>query len=86
MEKHTRHIKIQYQYRNRRRQPSGHVPWLPLSGVWLEALGFHIGERVRIIARERLLIIEPLEGAEAELEIYKEELREVKRTLKELVQ
>jgi len=60
------------------------VPWLTLSGVWLETLGFHAGEWVRITTRERLLIIEPLEGSAEELRSCRSELREVKRTLKEL--
>lgn len=34
------------------------VPWLSLSGVWLEELGFKIGDTVKVITREKLLIIE----------------------------
>lgn len=60
------------------------VPWLTISGVWLEELGFNIGDTVRITTREKLLIIEPLEGeAKAEQE-YKAALQEVKQTLKKL--
>lgn len=60
------------------------VPWLTVSGVWLEELGFNIGDTVRITTREKLLIIEPLEEeAKAEQE-YKSALQEVKQTLKKL--
>jgi hypothetical protein len=60
------------------------VPWLNVSGVWLEDLGFKVGEFVKITTREKLLIIEPLEGqAQAEQE-YKVALNEVKQTLKKL--
>lgn len=62
------------------------VPWLNVSGLWLEKLGFHIGETVRITTRERLLIIEPLEGATREQQEYKRELQTVKQTLKQLSQ
>ena len=37
------------------------VPWLSVSGVWLEKLGFKVGDTVRILTREKLLIIEILE-------------------------
>ena len=60
------------------------VPSLYLSGVWLEALGFKVGDRVSITPRELLLIIEPLQVAEAEPD-YRAELKQVKQTLKKLV-
>jgi len=62
------------------------VPWLNVSGVWLEGLGFKAGDTVSITTREKLLIIELLEGeAKAEQE-YKTALDEVKQTLKKLAQ
>jgi toxic protein SymE len=36
------------------------VPELRLRGLWLENLGFHIGDCIRITTREKLLIIEPV--------------------------
>lgn len=62
------------------------VPWLNVSGVWLEELGFNVGDRVRIIPREKLLIIELMEGEAKEQEEYKTALQEVKQTLKKLAQ
>lgn len=62
------------------------VPWLNVSGVWLEELGFHIGDTIRIIARDKLLIIEPLEQKVKEAQQYKAALQQVKQTLKRLVQ
>jgi bifunctional DNA-binding transcriptional regulator/antitoxin component of YhaV-PrlF toxin-antitoxin module len=60
------------------------VPSLYMSGVWLEALGFKIGDQVSITTRERLLIIEPVQVAEAAPD-YQTELKQVKDTLKKLV-
>mgnify|MGYP001804283829 CR=1 FL=1 len=36
------------------------VPELRLVGNWFEQLGFGIGDRVSITAREKLLIIQPI--------------------------
>lgn len=33
------------------------VPWLNVSGVWLEQAGFHVGDRVEITIEENTLII-----------------------------
>lgn len=59
------------------------VPWLTVSGVWLEELGFNIGDTVRITAREKLLVIEPVEALPEE-QHYRTALQEVKQTLKKL--
>lgn len=61
------------------------VPWLNVSGVWLEELGFKVGDVVRISAREKLLIIELAEPAEVEARHYKEALQTMQRNLKALV-
>lgn len=83
--RNTKQIKLQPKHR----ELSGGqkiVPWLNVSGVWLEELGFKVGDTVSITTREKLLIIEPLEGeAKAEQE-YKAALNEVKQTLKKLAQ
>jgi toxic protein SymE len=72
MEKRTRSIKVQYQYRASRskfgwgsKEPR-HVPWLNLSGVWLERAGFYIGDRVEVRVRNNRLTIINLgeDGAE----------------------
>ncbi|WP_394772661.1 SymE family type I addiction module toxin [Flavobacterium sp.] len=59
------------------------VPWLSVSGVWLEEMGFKVGDTVNIIIREKLLIIEPLVLHEDQ-EVYKKVIKEVKQTLKQL--
>jgi len=59
------------------------VPQLKISGVWIERLGFKVGDTVNITTRDRLLIIEPLEVAEPEQD-YKAALQKVKQTLKHL--
>jgi toxic protein SymE len=81
--RNTKQIKLQPKHRE---QSGGQkiVPWLNVSGVWLEELGFKVGDTVSITTREKLLIIEPLEGkAKAENE-YRTALSEVKQTLKKL--
>lgn len=77
----TRQLKVYQQHRS---LSSGTriVPELRLTGVWIEQLGFKIGERVNITMRDRLLIIEPIEGETN----YKAALQEVKQTLKRLSQ
>lgn len=62
------------------------VPWLNVSGVWLEELGFKVGDTVSITTREKLLIIEPLEGETRAEQECKTALNEVKQTLKKLAQ
>lgn len=79
----TKQIKLQPKYQ----QGAGGdkiVPWLNTSGAWLEELGFKAGDVVRITTREKLLIIEPLEGDFKAEKEYKDALSEVKRTLKKL--
>lgn len=83
--KKTKQIKLQPKHRE---QSGGQkiVPWLNVSGVWLEELGFKVGDMVSITTREKLLIIEPLEAeAKAEQE-YKTALQQVKQTLKKIMQ
>lgn len=36
------------------------VPWLNVSGMWLEQAGFGIGDQVEITVRQNKLIIKPL--------------------------
>jgi Toxin SymE, type I toxin-antitoxin system len=69
---------------HRKHLKSKPVPWISLSGVWLDDLGFAIGEKVNIIIREHLLIIELPVGQDKETQNYKTALREVKRQLKKL--
>lgn len=78
----NKQIKLQPKNRELSR---GHktVPWLSVSGVWLEEMGFKVGDTVNIIIREKLLIIEPLVLHEDQ-EVYKKVIKEVKQTLKQL--
>ena len=62
------------------------VPELRLLGVWMEQLGFNVGERVNITTRDRLLIIEPVEGEAKAATNYQAAFQEVKQTLKKLIQ
>jgi toxic protein SymE len=81
----NRQIKLQPKHRD---QSGNHkiVPWLNVSGAWLEDLGFKVGDVVNITVREKLLIIEPVEGAAQEEQLYKSALQEMKQTLKKLAQ
>lgn len=78
----SKQVKLQPKHRE---LSHGHkiVPWLSVSGVWLEKLGFKVGDTVNIIIREKLLIIEPLVLHEDQ-EVYKKVIKEVKQTLKKL--
>lgn len=76
--KQDRNLKILSYHRDNKQ-----VPELRLIGVWMEQLGFNIGERVNITTRERLLIIEPAEEVKEETD-YKAALQEVRQTLKKL--
>jgi toxic protein SymE len=62
-EEKTKTVKLQSKIRLSKKQFSGQksVPWLTLSGVWLEKNGFNIGDVLRVTSRERLLIIEVAE-------------------------
>lgn len=86
MNKNTRHLKLQPKHRALTLGTQKIVPSLTLSGIWLEEQGFKVGDRVRITAREKLLIIEPLEGEAYVEQDYKTALEEVKQTLKKLIQ
>ncbi|WP_300600671.1 SymE family type I addiction module toxin [Niabella sp.] len=84
--KRIRQVKLHSKYRASRSKTwmsdNGHqVPWLNISGNWLAELGFNIGDMVRIIAREQLLIIEPLTDDAQQAVEYKNALKEVKQTI-----
>lgn len=82
MTKHTsKQLKISGLHRS---ADNKEVPSLRISGKWIEQLGFKIGERVNVTTRDRLLIIEPIEGNQREETNYKAALTEVKQTLKQL--
>lgn len=78
--KETRQLKI---YSLNRSSDNKEVPQLRISGIWIEELGFKVGDTISITTRDRLLIIEPLQVAESK-EDYKTALQEVKQTLKQL--
>jgi hypothetical protein len=52
-------IKMQYLHRPSVKSSTGYkrVPWLTVSGIWLEQAGFNIGSIVEIITSENQLII-----------------------------
>jgi len=58
----TRKIKLYSQTRTSRTSCTGlkQVPWLNVSGVWLEQAGFGIGDQIEITVRQNELIIKPL--------------------------
>jgi hypothetical protein len=55
MENKNRTLKIVRSFGNK------HRPALPLSGRWLEQAGFIIDMRVRVIVRDKCLVVLPLE-------------------------
>lgn len=79
-------VKIQGRYRqSATHYGSKEVPWLTTSGVWLEKLGFNIGDTVRITSRRKLLVIEVLDRQAQKEQAVQSELRKVEQTLKRLV-
>jgi len=61
-QKQTRKVKLQPKSRPSHASCTGlkNVPWLNVSGEWLEHAGFQIGRHVEITIEENRLIIKPL--------------------------
>lgn len=78
-------VKLQSRYRSCAGGEKA-VPWLTISGMWLERLGFRAGDILRLTVREKLLIIEPLGDDSLAAHDYKAALQEVKQHLKKLSQ
>ena len=56
----ARKLKIQPKYRSLATSYNGRiVPELRLSGVWLEELGFKVGEQVLLVVSDQEIIIKP---------------------------
>lgn len=74
-------------YEGQRRQGGNvMVPCLHLAGVWLEHLGFEIGDTVEIVEREGLLVIQPYratsEDVQRQSQKLEAELKKVKQILR----
>jgi toxic protein SymE len=54
-----RQVKLQGKYQPRQTNWNGsiEVPWLNVSGLWLEQAGFKAGDRVEITVSENTLVI-----------------------------
>jgi toxic protein SymE len=65
-EKTSRKVKLHAKWRELQTSwPGGkNVPWLNVSGVWLEQAGFHVGDRVEITIVENQLIINPVSNGD----------------------
>lgn len=63
-DKTTRQVKLHSKYRQLKgwKNPGKEVPWLNVSGVWLEAAGFKIGDLVQITIENNTLIITNQQG------------------------
>ena len=57
--KSTRQIRLQGKSLPRIKEGNGYkqVPWLTLSGIWLEAAGFKAGDQVEILVKDHELLI-----------------------------
>ncbi|HBH05153.1 MAG TPA: hypothetical protein DDX92_00945 [Flavobacteriales bacterium] len=60
MQKPERSLKI---YSHHRSADNKEVPELRLIGCWMEQLGFKVGDRVNITAREGILIIQSVKAS-----------------------
>lgn len=78
----ARRLKV---YGTHRSADNKEVPELRLTGIWVEQLGFKVGDLVNITTRDRLLIIELVEGEAREETNYKAALQDVKQQLKKLL-
>jgi toxic protein SymE len=63
--KSSRRVHLYCKYRESQaagycRPPGKWVPWLNISGLWLERAGFHIGDQVEITVKDNLLMIKNL--------------------------
>lgn len=60
--KSIRQVKLQGKYRPGASvwSTGSTVPWLNVSGVWLEAAGFKVGSMIEIVIENNLLIIKAL--------------------------
>ena len=58
----TKIVKLQSRLRISRKHFSGYktVPWLTLSGVWLERNGFNAGDSIEVSISSRQLVIKSL--------------------------
>jgi toxic protein SymE len=60
MDKTTKKVKLQPKHRQLSWGNQKIVPWLTISGVWLEQHGFKAGQMVSITIEQNQLIIKPL--------------------------
>jgi hypothetical protein len=57
MSKNLRKLKLQKEFSQRNYRQYRIVPRLKLSGIWLEKIGFNIGDTVQVIVKKTELII-----------------------------
>jgi toxic protein SymE len=57
LEKKIKTVKLQHKYRTLTGSRSRCVPWITISGVWLEQYGFKPGDTVVITVEQNQLII-----------------------------
>ncbi|HTN38829.1 MAG TPA: SymE family type I addiction module toxin [Arachidicoccus sp.] len=71
--RNRKQVKVQGKFRASRcawdRNRHKIVPWLTISGVWLERLGFNVGGRVNIISTNKRIIIEIAEDGHEQVEL-----------------
>ena len=57
MEKNIKQVKLHYKSNLNTKRINRDVPWLNVSGLWLERAGFGIGQQVEIAVENRKLTI-----------------------------
>jgi toxic protein SymE len=75
-----RQLKI---YNHFRSSDNKQVPELRLAGLWIEELGFNIGDIVSITTREKLIIVQPENETITRQRNYKKTLQAIQRNLNE---
>jgi len=56
-QKNIKQVKLHYKSRLNTKQLNRDVPWLNVSGLWLERAGFGIGQQIEIAVENRKLTI-----------------------------
>jgi len=63
--KRVRHLKVHSRYHSRSYNQYRNVPWLNISGVWLEEVGFNIGDGITVsIEANQLIITKPVSNGD----------------------
>lgn len=61
MKKHERKLTVGYKFQNRAYSQMVQMPEIKLTGKWLKQSGFEEGQQVKVIVRDKKLVIVPFD-------------------------